>query len=306
MRSAQLAPSEKNGPSDNPGRGRIVAVGDLHGDFEATVDLLELAALIDGHDHRWVGGATTLVQLGDILDRGAGEREILDLLDRLKREARAEGGEVHVVNGNHELMNVAGQFTYVSKAGFDAFAAFDDGDRRWTAYPPSRRGRRAAFSPGQPYAKRLAQYPVVLRLDDTLFVHAGLLPKHVTIGIEELNTRAKAFLLEGERKHWGFFADWDSPLNMRHYSKSPSAGDCALLAETLKRTGTKRMVVGHTPQVRGVTAYCADQVWAIDVGVGRCCGNNRGALAIEGDRAIPLRFRPGPPPRLPNGQIMRH
>src|SRR5262245_61138965 len=62
--------------------GRIVAVGDLHGDLQSTRQALRLARAIDEKDH-WIGGDLTLVQTGDQLDRGDQEREILDLLERL-------------------------------------------------------------------------------------------------------------------------------------------------------------------------------------------------------------------------------
>lgn len=261
------------------------------------MELLRLAKLIDVKD-AWVGGDARLVQLGDILDRGAGEREILDLLDRLRVEAKAAGGEVHVVNGNHELMQTAGRFLYASNEGLRAFAEFDDGDPSLTVYPKAKRGRWAAFRPGGPYAKRLADNPIILELEGTLFVHGGLLPKHLDIGIEELNQRARDFLLGDDDKAWGFFADWDSPLNMRHFSKKPSAADCALLSETLRRTKNKRMVMGHTPQIGGVKSYCGGTAWVVDVGIGRCCGNNREALEIVGDEVKPLRYPPGPAPMI--------
>ncbi|MEM1348461.1 MAG: metallophosphoesterase, partial [Myxococcota bacterium] len=61
---------------------RIVAVGDLHGDLEATRAALSLAGVLGAED-AWVGGQTILVQTGDVLDRGSDEQAILDLLDAL-------------------------------------------------------------------------------------------------------------------------------------------------------------------------------------------------------------------------------
>ena len=72
---------------------RIVAIGDLHGDLDATRRVLRLARAIDDDD-RWIGGSLVVVQTGDQLDRGDDERAILDLLKRLSEEARQAGGAV--------------------------------------------------------------------------------------------------------------------------------------------------------------------------------------------------------------------
>ncbi|KAI8523513.1 hypothetical protein RHMOL_Rhmol13G0079900 [Rhododendron molle] len=102
-----------------PGR-RIVAVGDLHGDLAKARCALEIAGVLssDGRD-MWTGGETVLIQLGDILDRGGDEIAILSLLRSLDIQAKAKGGAVFQVNGNHETMNVSADFRYVDLRGFD-------------------------------------------------------------------------------------------------------------------------------------------------------------------------------------------
>uniref|UniRef100_A0A2P2JUR5 Uncharacterized protein At1g18480 n=1 Tax=Rhizophora mucronata TaxID=61149 RepID=A0A2P2JUR5_RHIMU len=107
-----------------PGR-RIVAVGDLHGDLAQTRHALEMAGVLssDGQD-LWIGRETVLVQLGDILDRGEDEIAILSLLRSLDAQAKAQGGAVFQINGNHETMNVEGDFRYVDSGAFDECTAF--------------------------------------------------------------------------------------------------------------------------------------------------------------------------------------
>ena len=83
---------------------RIVAFGDVHGDFEAARGALRLAGAIDEQD-RWSGGELIVVQTGDQLDRGDQEQAILDLFERLRIESEAAGGAFHALLGNHELMN---------------------------------------------------------------------------------------------------------------------------------------------------------------------------------------------------------
>src|SRR5262245_39567688 len=83
---------------------RVVAFGDVHGAADDLIGLLRAASVIDA-DLRWSAGASHVVSLGDLLDRGAQSREVMDLLMRLEDEAAAAGGALHVVLGNHEAMN---------------------------------------------------------------------------------------------------------------------------------------------------------------------------------------------------------
>jgi len=104
------------------GVSRVVVFGDVHGAFDAMVELLRGARVID-QDNHWIAGDAHLVSLGDLLDRGPDSRQAMDLLMALSEEAAAAGGRVHVVMGNHELMNLTGDLRYVSAAGYQAFAA---------------------------------------------------------------------------------------------------------------------------------------------------------------------------------------
>ena len=86
---------------------RIVAVADIHGDYDKFELILKYNRLID-NDLKWRGGKIHLVQTGDIMDRGPDARKVFDLLIRLEEEAEAVGGMVHVLLGNHEEANLLG------------------------------------------------------------------------------------------------------------------------------------------------------------------------------------------------------
>jgi hypothetical protein len=177
-----------------------VAVGDLHGDLEATRRVLRLAGAIDERD-AWIGGDLVLVQTGDQLDRGDDELEILDLLDRLAKEAAAAGGAVNVLNGNHELMNVRGDVRYVTLDGFADF--LDEPVPGLAGAEPATvvaavLARVKAFKPGGPMALRLAARNVVVVVGDTVFVHGGVLPEAARYGVERLNRESREWL-RGER-----------------------------------------------------------------------------------------------------------
>lgn len=268
-----------------PAPARLVAVGDLHGDLEATRKTLRLAGAIDGKDH-WVGGPLVLVQTGDQLDRGDGERAILEMLERLEGEAKAAGGAVVVLNGNHEVMNVDLDFRYVTEGGFKDFAGVPGArldDPRVTALPEAARARGAAFVPGGPWAKRLARRSTIAIIGDTVFVHGGVLPKHVQYGLSRMNREVSAWMAGEAPAAPAIVKSEDGPIWTRRYSAAPDRGDCAVLEEALAAMGAKRMVVGHTVQREGITSACNEKVWRIDVGLSHTYGGKPAALEVRGD-----------------------
>ena len=103
---------------------RIVAVGDLHGDYRAFIKILKGTGIIDD-GLNWTGGKAHLVQIGDVMDRGPDAKKILDLLMKLEKEAKKAGGEAHMLIGNHEEMNI-GDYSldhegYVTPSQFVSF-----------------------------------------------------------------------------------------------------------------------------------------------------------------------------------------
>lgn len=109
---------------------KIVAIGDVHGDYENFLPLLQGTGLVDQSLH-WAGGKTHLVQIGDIMDRGTRAKDVLDLLMRLEKEAEAAGGMVHVLIGNHEELNITGAtFEYEGYVTIEQFVSFIPEDFR--------------------------------------------------------------------------------------------------------------------------------------------------------------------------------
>ncbi len=291
--AASTASAQVEVISRQPGVKRLVAIGDLHGDLAATRAALRLAGVVDATD-RWVGGKTVVVQTGDFLDRGDQERAIIDLLERLRKEARTAGGAVHVLHGNHELMNVAGDLRYVSPSGFREFAdraAAVRGDPSVARVPEQQLGRFAAFRPGGSYARKLADHPVVLVVGDTVFVHGGLLPKHVRYGIDRMNREVAAWLLGQSAVGARLVSTRDSPVWVRHYADRPDEADCRMLGETLALLKAARMVAGHTTKST-ITPACNEQIWLIDVGMAAYAGGKPEVLEITAKAVRPLRQEP--------------
>jgi len=179
---------------------RIVAIGDVHGAFDQMVGILQAAGLIDG-SQRWSGGNAILVQTGDVFDRGPGVRPALDLLMRLEDEAKRAGGRVESLLGNHEMMNLLAEFRDVSAETYATFADQRSEDRRKRAYSDyariaSRQGKRReavktrdewmaahpagyveyveALGPRGVYGRWLRSHQVLVTIDGSVFMHAGV------------------------------------------------------------------------------------------------------------------------------------
>jgi Calcineurin-like phosphoesterase len=253
-----------------PAKERVVAIGDLHGDLGSTRRALKLAGAIDDHD-AWIGGKLVVVQTGDEIDRGDDDRQILDLIEKLKAEAKSAGGELIALNGNHELMNASFDFRYVTDGGFAAFADVEPAnDRARTMIERlslKERGRAAAFAPGGPYATKLADRPVVVKIGDDVFVHGGIAKKHVDYGIDRLNDETRDFLLGKRSTAPDAVVAEDGVTWLRWYSQAPSSTECASLNEALAALGAKRMIMGHTVQRDGINPACDGKAWRIDVGL---------------------------------------
>jgi len=201
---------------------RIVAIGDIHGNYDGFVSILQRAGLVDGEAH-WIGGDTTFVQTGDIFDRGIEVFEVLDLLMRLEQEAEAAGGQVIVLLGNHEGMNLVGFFRDVNpdlyakmvdkksekrrKQAYKEFKKYwraeaekilerevlevpEEIKEQWmAAIPPGWLEYKAALGPGTHYGSWLRQRPVAVVIDETLFVHAGIGPLVAGFSVDEINAK---------------------------------------------------------------------------------------------------------------------
>jgi hypothetical protein len=276
---------------------RLVAIGDLHGDLDHARRALRLAGAIDDKDH-WIGGKLVVVQTGDEIDRGDDDRAILELVDRLKGEASRAGGEFIALLGNHEIMNASLDFRYVTDGGFAAFAA---PFAPFAPAPSSSRpdggataSRTHAFEPGGPYAHLLANRPFFAKVGDSVFVHGGILPKHVAYGLDRINDELDSWLDAKRSAPPSILVAEDGPVWTRAYSKEDGQPDCADLDAVLDELGASRMVVGHTVQRDGINSACGRKVWRIDVGLSRFFGGPVQVLELRGDQVTVLKEQPAP------------
>ena len=240
-----------------PATKRVVAIGDLHGDLAAMRAAFRAAGAVDDRD-RWIARDLTIVQTGDILDRGDEEQAMEDLLAAWELQAPEFGSKLVLLDGNHELMNAAGDYRYVTR-GQD-FGA----------------GRQAALAPGGSYAKKLAAHAVVAIVGDTVYSHAGVLGAWAT-KLDEANLAVRCWL-DGSGPREALEAD-DSPVWTRAYGIDPP--DCAGAEAALVALGVKRMVVAHTVQAQGINAACDGKLWRIDVGMTKVFGGPIQVLEVS-------------------------
>ncbi|KAL3506857.1 hypothetical protein ACH5RR_032239 [Cinchona calisaya] len=288
-----------------PAPTRLVAVGDLHGDLSKSKQALCLAGLINAED-RWCGGSTTVVQVGDILDRGGDELKIMYLFEKLKREAAEDGGTIITMNGNHEIMNIDGDFRYAAPEGLEEFKdwgiwlcvgndmkrlcdgfggliedPFDGIPHEFSNVKPELfqgiRARLAALKPEGPIAKRfLSRNQTVVVVGDSVFAHGGLLPNHVEYGLEKVNEHVRDWILGVKEKVAGELVKGSNSIVWtRKYSHELAKDcDCSTLEHVLNTIpGVKRMIMGHTIQEGGINGACSNRAIRIDVGMSKGCGN---------------------------------
>lgn len=231
--------------------GRLVAIGDLHGDLEQAKKAFHLAGVTD-EQGRWTGGDTTLVQTGDVLDRGPDGKALLDWLMSVESGAKAAGGRFVALLGNHEVMNVRGDLRYVSAEDTAGFGGATE--------------RAKAFSKEGAYGRWLATHDAVAIVGDTLFCHGGLTEEFAIRGTEALNSDVRASLFGTSKPAAGP----DGPLWYRGFVLDDEAVACPRLERALSATGARRMVVGHTMQDSGrILERCGGRLSVVDVGISR-------------------------------------
>lgn len=234
---------------------RAVAIGDIHGDLQAARAALRTAGAIDERD-AWIGKDLVVIQLGDVLDRGDDETKILELFDKVANDAQAHGGRLIQLLGNHELMNAAGDFRYVTRGGATDF----DGDRQHE------------LAPGGTWAKRLANHDVIAIVGDTVLSHAGITSSWAS-RVAATNLESRCWLdgqTGGATAPPPALTSDDSPVWTRAWGFG--AADCTALDEVLGKLGVQRMVVAHTVQDKGITSDCNGKLWRIDVGLAKFYG----------------------------------
>jgi len=306
---------------------RIVAVGDLHGDFKAWQDIARGAGVIDPGGH-WSGGKATLVQLGDVTDREPDSLKIIRSLQQLQREAPRKGGKVIVVLGNHEAMNLLGDNRYTTAGEYAAFVDGQSAARRDRVYASNRatletfyKAQDPKVTPDQVRAKWMAEHPLgwvehklawspsgelgkwasanpaIAKVDGTLFAHGGISAEYARLPLDDVNRRIAAAMSQADDSPSSILTDPLGPLwyrglvgtdseaqQVRAAMKPPAAALTSdqELGAVLAAYGAQRLVIGHTPSLKGIQITNGGRLARIDTGNSRYYGGPLSWLEIIG------------------------
>ena len=301
---------------------KIVAIGDVHGDYDAFARLLQAAGLID-ENHDWAGGTAHLVQTGDVLDRGPDSRKVMDLLMKLEEQSRRQGGYVHALIGNHEAMNMYGDLRYVVPEEYEAFrtpgseSARSQRDQRMPkqarksssareegrSSPTGRQHseeddalgqleHRRAFEPNGEYGKWIRGHNTVIKINDTLFLHAGISPKYARRAIRRINETVRAALIDPladlKKLNTGILLDPEGPLWYRGLAREPWSRLKSHVEAVLKKHGVQRLVIGHTLTLGAVRPRFGARVVMIDVGLAAFYGGTEACLILKDGQVYAL------------------
>jgi len=279
-----------------PAKKRIIAIGDLHGDYDLTIECLKIAKVIND-DLDWIAkpSDTVVVQIGDQVDRcrpiigkkcdnpdttpndEGRDIDILELFNKLHKKAKKYGGGVYSLLGNHEIMNVQGNMNYVSYEGLEQFKDEINPDTG-KKFKNGAEARTYLFKRGNKYANMMActrQTAVII--GSNLFVHAAIVPKLAKIyNVKDINVMIRKWLLKEFSsnkpvKGIGTLKDilvnyevspfWPRLLGNLPSGKSIDDEKCIeFLKETLQLYKCNNIIIGHTPQFysnkSGISSTC--------------------------------------------------
>jgi hypothetical protein len=276
-----------------PTASRMAVVSDLEGDVAYFRRWARTLGVLDSLD-RWQFGDGHVVVLGDMLDRGRRVYDLLWLLYDVQHQARAAGGALHIVLGNHEQYGFRGIIKDVEAEHLYAVSQI-------MSYAD-------ALGPRTVLGRWLRAQPIMLRIGDALFVHGGISPTLLARGlsIDSVNALHRAWLDGAVRddETIALLTGPAAPTQYRGYFLALDAEPLATREQveaTRRAYGARHIVVGHTeteeltPRFGGAvygvnTSLTSDRVLTFDAGVPRVTSIGHRRTAFRDARASERRF----------------
>lgn len=242
-------------PDRYPLADNMLVLSDIEGNFEAFKLLLQSARVIN-KKFEWTYGKGRLVLVGDFFDRGLNVTEVLWLVYKLESEAEAAGGKVHFLLGNHEAMNLCGEYGYVRNKYLENAQLIGEEYRLW-------------YDNNSELGRWLRTKNVVEKIGNYVFCHAGVSPElaRSTMTFADLNQVGRKYL----GTPYGLIND-----SVAQYVFNPNYGilwyrnaaknklTIAEMDAALAFVGGERIVVGHT-LVPEVTALYDGRLICVDL-----------------------------------------
>jgi len=238
----------------------IIAVSDVHGQYTKYLDILTANGVID-KDLNWKFGRGHFVFLGDAFDRGDKVTEILWHLFNLEKQAVKAGGKVHVMLGNHEDMVFGGDLRYMS-------------EKYKKVEEITRTNYFDLYSENSVLGKWLRNQPVIITINDILFVHAGISIEmaRMKLSVKEANKLFSGKIIgkyippDNKNKRLELLAGNNGPLWYRGYFEDSTFSEIKL-DSILDFYSMKHIVVGHTT-FKNMKGLFNTKIIGIDAGIG--------------------------------------
>lgn len=278
-----LHPSIEAPATEYPQPSKLFAISDIEGNFHAFAKTLIGNGVID-ENFNWAYGDGHLVLVGDFFDRGLHVTACLWLIYELESQAKEQGGMVHFILGNHEEMNLSGDFRYVR-------------NKYQTVAKKLNCRYGELFDANTELGCWLRSKNMAEKIGETIFVHGGLSPQVAgcQLSLEQINKIGRAhigkkpdelqdkgasvslvFAKVGPMWYRGFFGDQLQEVTV---------------ATILDRYQAKNVVVGHTI-VDEISTLHNGRVIAIDVKHAEHVANARpNALLMEDGQIYKVNYK---------------
>jgi hypothetical protein len=164
---------------------KIIVISDIEGNFDAFSSFLLNNKVID-NNYNWIFGNGHLLLNGDFVDRGKNVTQVLWLIYKLENQADKQGGKVHYILGNHEIMNFQGNANYNKKKYKRVAQLISKNDSINVA-------TKFMYSDKTELGKWLRSKNVIEKIGNYLFVHAGISPEILkySVSISDINRIAR-------------------------------------------------------------------------------------------------------------------